>query len=312
MMRDLPDVIVHGGVHKTATSYIQALLQRNAGRMRKRGVHYLHHRDTRKKFTYPCQLHGYEKLGMQFKRKYNEAELSRATGKFFRDVGAKPGERIILSDENMPGHCGQCVSDGALYNRSTTLLPIFAREIPFPVSEVHVAVRNYADFFASAYVEYLRSATSKRALVTEAQMKRGLLSTLPSWVDFVTKLRAAFAEAKIVIWRHEDFRALQSQVMQNLIGPAITVEELVQPKRARARPSASQVAVRELQLVIHRDGTEAGLERWVEIQDAYPRGSTYPGYDPWTETQRTHLTLVYNNDIARIAELDGVSLLTAG
>jgi hypothetical protein len=143
-------------------------------------------------------------------------------------------------------------------------------------------------------------------------MKRGLLSKLPSWVDFITELRAAFAEARIVIWRFEDFRALQPQVMQNLIGPAVAVEDLVQPKRSRSRPSASHMAVRELQLAIHRDGAAAGLAQRVEIQDAYPRAPDYPGYDPWTETQRAHLTRVYDSDIARIAELDGVSLLTPG
>lgn len=306
---DLPEVIVHGGVHKTATSHIQSLLKRNAGRLRKCGVHYLHHRDTRKEFTYPCQLHGYGKMGMNFQRKYTEAELRSATDKFFRNIGAKSGERIILSDENMPGHCGQCVSDGKLYNRRSVLLPIFAREIPFPVKEVHIAIRNYADFFASAYVEYLRSATAKRPLFTEVKMKQGLLSALPSWVEFITEVRETFAEAKILIWRFEDFRALEHQVMQNLIGPALMVEDLVQPKRSRGRPSASHVAIRELQMSMHCEGIEAGLARRVEIQEAYPRGPKYPSYDPWTETQRAHLTRVYDSDIARIVELDGVFFL---
>lgn len=311
-MTGLPEVIVHGGVHKTATSHIQSLLQRNAGRMRKHGVHYLHHRHTRKEFTVPCQLHGYGTLGMDFNRKYTEAELRNTTSQFFREIEAKPGERIILSDENMPGHSGQCVNHGILYDRRDTLLPIFAREILFPVREVHVALRNYADFFASVYVEYLRSATSMRALRTETQMMRGVLSNLPSWVDFVTEIKAVFSEASIVIWRFEDFRDLQPQVMQNLIGPLVSVDDLVPPKRGRSRPSASHKAVRELQMAIHREGPAAGLAKRVEIQDAFPRGRVYPGYDPWTDSQRSHLTRVYDNDIAKIAELEGVTLLTTG
>ena len=83
-----PYVVVHGGVHKTATSFVQSILQRNAGRMRKSGVHYIHHRDTRKKFTYPCQLNGYEKLGMNFKTKYSDDKLRKQTRKFFKKIGA--------------------------------------------------------------------------------------------------------------------------------------------------------------------------------------------------------------------------------
>ena len=48
MAKEPPRVIVHGGVHKTATSYVQSILQRNANWLRKRGVRYNHHRDTRK------------------------------------------------------------------------------------------------------------------------------------------------------------------------------------------------------------------------------------------------------------------------
>lgn len=309
MAENCPEVVVHGGVHKTATSHIQSILQRNAGRLRKHGIYYLNHRETRKKFTYPCQLHGYEKLGLKFKRTFSKTELRRETGTFFESVGARNGDRIILSDENMPGHCGQCVGNGSLYNRRDTFLPIFAQEIPFTVTEVHIAVRNYADFFASAYVEYLRSATGQGVLCTEAQMRRALLSKMPSWVDYVSELRSTFSEARLIIWRHEDFQVLQSRIMQNLIGSAVSVQSLEQPKRSRGRPSASQTAMRELQLTIHREGVEVGLSRRAEIQEAYPRGPAHPRYDPWTKTQRAHLTQVYERDVEDIMALGGVSFL---
>lgn len=117
MARGAPVVVVHGGVHKTATSHIQSILQRNAGRLRKSGVHYVHHRDTRKEFTVPTQLNGYEKLGLKYKTKVPDDELAQKALAFFDDIGAAPGERIVLSDENMPGHSGQCVRSGQLYGR---------------------------------------------------------------------------------------------------------------------------------------------------------------------------------------------------
>lgn len=308
MSKPEPYVVVHGGVHKTATSHVQSILQRNAGKMRKQGVHYVHHRDTRKKFTYPCQLNGYEKLGMNYRTKYPDDKLRKETRKFFKKLGAKPDERIILSDENMPGHCGQCVNAGVLYQRRETLIPIFAREILYPVREVHLAIRNYADFFASAYVEFLRSASGDN-LISEAQMKIRMLSNLPSWTGFIEVVRDAFAGAELILWKHEDFGKLAPQIIQNLCGPDIDTSKLVEPKRSRGRPSASHKAVQELLIEIQRVGGDAALANRVEIQERYPRGPDYPGYNPWSAQERAHLLRTYERDVEVIRAMDGVKLL---
>lgn len=308
MKKGEPYVVVHGGVHKTATSYVQSILQRNAGRLKKSGVHYIHHRDTRKGYTYPCQLNGYDKLGMEFRRKYSDAELEKQARKFFKAVKAKPGERIILSDENMPGHCGQCVRTGELYQRRETLIPIFAQNIPYPVREVHLAIREYGDFFASAYVEFLRSAKGEH-IFPENHMKREVLSNVPSWVGFVELVRDAFPDATLVVWQHEDFRALSNSIIGNLCGPGIDPGELMSPKRSRGRPSASHRAVQVLLAEIARIGGEAALAKRVEIQEMYPRGPEWPGYDPWTTEERAHLARVYERDVTKIEALEGVTLL---
>ncbi|WP_281967281.1 hypothetical protein [Roseovarius nanhaiticus] len=309
MTSDTPYVVVHGGVHKTATSHIQSILQRNAGRMRKSGVHYVHHRDTRKEYTFPTQLNGYEKLGLDYKTKMPDDLLAQKARDFFDGIGAGPGARIVLSDENMPGHSGHCVRSGQLYNRRDVLIPIFAQHIPYPVTEVHLAIRNYADFFASTFIEFLRSAKGEN-VIPEAQMKRAVLSNLPSWSGFIDVIETCFPQAHLTIWRHEDFRDLSNVVIGNLCGPDIDVDALVSPKRQRGRPSASHRAVQELLIEIERSGGEAALARRVEIQDAYPRGPDYPGYDPWSASERAHLTRLYDRDTAEIGARDRVTLLS--
>lgn len=310
MAENAPYVVVHGGVHKTATSHVQSILQRNAGRLRKEGVHYIHHRDTRKDYTYPCQLNGYEKIGLNYRTKISDNELEARARQFFGKIKAKPGERIILSDENMSGHCGQCVRSGELYQRCDVLIPIFAGNIPCPVREVHLALRNYADFFASAYVEFLRSASGENVF-GEAVMKRAVLSNLPGWPRFVDIVKAAFPEARLILWRHEDFAALKERIIGNLCGPSIETDTLEVPKRARGRPSASHRAVQELLAEIARVGGNAALARRVEIQTRFPRGSRYPGYDPWTAEERTHLLRLYDRDIDEIRTRFDVSFLEA-
>ncbi|MBZ8117772.1 hypothetical protein KUD11_03850 [Roseovarius sp. LXJ103] len=303
-----PYVVVHGGVHKTATSYVQAILQRNAGRMRKSGVHYVHHRDTRKEYTFPTQLNGYEKLGLNYRTKVPDEKLAKMSAKFFDKIGAGPGERIVISDENMPGHSGHCVRSGDLYNRRDTLIPIFAQNIPYPVTEVHLAIREYGDFFASTFVEFLRSAKGENVF-PEAQMKRAVLSTLPSWTGFIDLVISCFPDAQLTVWRHEDFRHLSGEIIGNLVGPDIDTGALVEPKRKRGRPSASHKAVQEILMQIDRFGADKALEHRVEIQERYPRGNQYPGYDPWSVAERAHLGRLYERDCREIRMRKKVTFL---
>ncbi|QYX56862.1 hypothetical protein K1T73_00110 [Roseovarius sp. SCSIO 43702] len=309
MAGELPYVVVHGGVHKTATSFIQGRLKRNAGRLKKSGVHYVHHRDVRKEYTVPVQLNCYEKLGLDFDPKITDEELAVLTAEFFGKIDAGPGERVILSDENMAGHSGHCVRRGLIYRWRNKLVTGFAENIPFPVREVHLAIRNYADFFASTYVEFLRSASGERVF-PEAQMKRQVLSKVPSWTPFIDVVREAFPDAHLTLWRHEDFGDLSSTIIGNLCGPGIDVDDLAVPKRSRSRPSASHRAVQEILMAIERSGGDAALAQRVEIQERYPRGPEYPGYDPWEPSERAHLTRMYDADCAEIRTRPGVTILS--
>jgi hypothetical protein len=308
---DEPYVVVHGGVHKTATSHLQSILQRNAGRLSKSNVHYIHHRDVRKRLTVPVQANVYTRLGMDWDPKISDAELSALTGAFFDDLAHLGTGRLIVSEENMTGHCGHCVKRGLLYRWRRKLVQTFAAQFPYPVREVHLGLRNYADFFASAYVEFLRSAQGQN-LIPEARMKKGVLSHMPGWSGVLGEVRGAFPDARLIVWRHEDFEALSGRIIAGLCGPGINPGALVMPARARGRPSASDRAVRELLSEVARIGGEAALARRVEIQQRYPRGPDWPAYDPWTPEERAHLIRLYDRDIAEIRRRGDVAFLTPG
>ena len=305
-----PYVVLHGGFHKTATSHIQSMLGRNAGYLKKQGVLYVHHRDMRKELTVPCQLYVYEQKGMNFRTKYTAAELAEKTGAFFDGLIGKKDriDRVILSDENLAGHCGHCVKRGLLYLWRDELVGAIAGQIPWTVREVHLGLRNYADFFASAYVEYLRSVTSKN-FIDETVMRKRVLEHMPNWMKVLKVMRNSFPEAKICVWRYEDFRQLDERVLSNLCGPSVDVSKLKQPKDKNKRPTASGRAVSELLQMIHRDGAEAALEQRVALQEKYPRGPDHGGYDPWTAHERAHLKRMYDQDIADIRANPDITLL---
>ena len=233
------------------------------------------------------------------------------TAAFFEEVLATSAGRIILSDENMAGHCGHCVKRGVLYRWRRKLIETFAAQFPYPVSEVYLGVRNYADFFASAYVEYLRSV-QERWFIDEAIMRRSVLENMPSWHNILKSVVTFFPEAKITIWKYEDFRALDREILQQLCGHGIDASKLKEPKDANKRPTASGRAVAELLRLIHAKGADYALNERVALQEKYPRGDEYGSYDPWTPQERQHLTRTYENDLREIHDNPAIRVLGAG
>lgn len=303
-----PAIILHGGFHKTATSHIQSVLARNAGMLERNGVRYVHHRDMRKRLTVPVQYNAYDKIGMNWKTKISDEELHRMSTAFFAELTAGAPGRIILSDENIVGHCGHCVRWGLLYRWRRQLIEGLAAQIPGGVDELHLGVRNYADFFASAYVEYLRSVTGSR-FVDEAIMRRQVLEKMPSWQSVLNAVMPRFPGARVIVWRYEDFQSLQGRILANLCGPDVDVGKLKLPKNSNKRPTASGRAVAELLQLIHARGADHALAQRVALQEKYPRGKEYAGYDPWTPAEREHLSRVYERDLNEIRANPSITFL---
>jgi hypothetical protein len=303
-----PQIVLHGGFHKTATSHIQSMLARNSKMLEREGVRYVHHRDTRKRLTVPVQCNVYNKLGMDWDPKISDEELRGMTGAFLTEIAEGNPDRIILSDENMAGHCGHCVKRGVLYRWRRKLLEVFAEQFPQGVDEVHLGLRNYADFFASAYVEYLRSVTGQW-FVDERMMRRQVMENMPSWHNILKSVVTLFPGSKVTVWRYEDFRAMDRKILSNLCGPGINTDHMQEPKDRNKRPTASGRAVSELLQLIHKDGADAALEQRVALQEQYPRGAEYGSYDPWTRSERAHLVRMYDRDIADIRDNPDITLV---
>ncbi len=292
-------VVLHGGFHKTATSFLQSVLQRNRGYLARNGVMYLHHRDVRKNFTVPCQLNAYEKIGVNRRTRIPDAELAAMTEDFFKPVFEAAPETLIISDENMAGHCGHCVQRGMLYHFRRAFMGGFSGALPFKVDEVYLSVRHYGDFFAAAYGEYLRSATTHR-FVTEEDMKTRLLDRMPSWHLTMTSVASAFPDSEIRVWRYEDFSALSTRVLQQMVGPSADVERFKVPQSRNVRPSPSHKAISMFVQTYKTKSPEEALARRQEFELAYPKNDENPGYNPWTAAEYDRLSAAYEEHWAKI------------
>ncbi|MEO0372083.1 MAG: glycosyltransferase family 2 protein [Pseudomonadota bacterium] len=296
--------VLHGGFHKTATTYLQRLLEDNEEWLGKQSVYVVPHLKLRKHITFPSQLDAYKALKIKRRTKFTEEELQGFQDAFFSEPLVARPARMILSDENLPGLPAHCVTTGKLYEHRRAFFKTFAKRMPLPIADAFFAVRNYADFFASSYVEYLRAATTttRGHMDTPEVMRRKLFASLPNWIKVFDDFQAVFPDTRIHVWRFEDFRALTPRILETFCGEGIDVSKLKPPKERNARPSASARAVDELVLMSELEGAAAMAEHAKTVQDMYPQGDDYERYDPWTAQERAHLTALYERDWQALCE----------
>ncbi len=290
--------VLHAGFHKTATTHLQNLLEANAPWLGRHSVYVVPHQKLRKHVTFPSQLDAYRQLKIRRRTRFAEEELQGFADAFFAEPLALAPRRMILSDENIPGLPAHCVTDGTLYRHRKTFFAAFAKRLPLPVTDVFLAVRDYADFFASAYVEYLRAATAttRGRMITPEGMRRNVLSVLPTWGAVLADAADAFADARIHVWRFEDFAALRPAILQLFCGEGVDAAKLKEKGEARPRPTASARAVEELVLISEMEGAAAMAESAREVQERFPQDRDNGRFDPWSAEERAHLGRLYARD----------------
>ncbi|MCK0094492.1 hypothetical protein MWU60_02820 [Yoonia sp. F2084L] len=308
-----PYTVLHGGFHKTASTFLQKSLQRNKGKLAKSGVHYVPHRHMRKQYTVPCQQNAYQAIGIRRRTVVEDAQLRQIASDFFEPVTSDPPQRLVLSDENLAGHCGNCVKTGQLYRYRDPFVASFARNIPYPVREVYLAVRSYADFFAGAYVEYFRSLQEDSSHVTTSRMMcTRVFNHMPGWNGAISVIIKRFPDARIFVWQFEDFikhKDMAPMLLQKLVGDSVDVQTFKAPQGDSQRESASGRAMEQLELMALVDGLPDMVAARQKVQNRFPRNKENGRFDPWHPWERAHLDRLYIKDIARLRTNSAVTLL---
>ena len=290
--------ILHIGAHKTASTHLQIGLRWAADALSARGVAV---------FTPPTLrapdlgLQDYVALPPGDKRARDHgARLSAAF--------ARPAERLLISEENILGnaHARDMIEGRRFYPRAETVVPRVLELLPPGPKVVALAMRDPASFLTSAYSQRLMSGAPDRF----DHFLQGLSPLSLSWFDFVTRLRAAVPDARFVLWRFEDYPAIARPVLSTLLGPDAAAE--VRLGHAIAHPGLSakaQLAVMAEAPALREMGQKAARERIAALREAAPKGPDAPGFDPFLPSLKARSARAYQEDVARIAQMPGVTLL---
>lgn len=288
-------VVIHAGAHMTDEDRLVNCLRLNSDTLAALGTYVPNPQSYRRLLRdllqsgAPTALQGEER-----------ASVMAATGT------AADCTRLILSNHGFFGTPKMALGSGRLYPaaepRVTRFHQIFAQD----ALELFVGLRNPATFLPA-----LLPATN---FADMSSFLRGDDPLHLRWSDTIAQLRAAFPDMPITVWCNEDTPLIWSQILREMAGTdptlplegefALLPEIMTAPgyKRFEAylegRPGLTEAQKRRV--------VAAFLDKFAD-EDAVEEELDLPGWDgALIET----LSALYDEDMAEIEQIDGVTLIT--
>lgn len=293
------DIILHLGAHKTASTYLQKTLAQNERRLKRDGI----------RFHGPKSLRPLLAEAHARSRPVTEAQTRQCRqdciAALIEAEAKRDTTRLILSDEQFLGSLRDMVSGDDFYTLAgRNAGPLIDACAGHPV-KVMMAVRNYADFLASAYGQVLRGW---RFMPFDPKVRESFLSQQRGWPELVDDIAALLPPgASMCLWRYEDFDVVEDEVRLALAGP---VAPAMRKLNAWPFPGPSQAAIDCLQ-----DMAAAGtVPDHAAVQaafDSYPKMDGYPAFNPWSAEERLYLTARYRQDQIWLRAHGGIDWIVA-
>ena len=285
---NVPQIVLHLGAHKTATTHLQHSLIAHRVPLWEAGI---------RTYTPPHLRGDGQSLEVRFDLPINRKVTG--AGPAPEDVRARligNAARVVVSEENFIGvlQTRKGRVRLPLYPRARQrlmmLIPVLA---PTQGVDLCFALRDPAAFLNSAYGQVLMGG---HVVGTDAFKADNPLGAV-DWVDIVTRLRATPGVNRLVLWRQEDYRELFPEIMRVLLGKAGAA---VSPVSKVIHPGLSQAAVSHVL---------TGAGQATKARALFPVGTDHPAFDAFTPEERDLSREYYAAQLAEIAALPGVDLM---
>lgn len=282
-------VHVHIGVHKTATTYIQARLASNLLKMNAYGIGYIPIWKFRasqwKTFTSinPDSFRLEDQLKHFFQRSQDLLDTGQILG-------------LIISDENLIGNCGGLLSSGRLFPAGPERLAHLRKLLGDHEVTLFCAIRSYDTFLASAYCEGLK--TNKKYVSFGSFIDR-LNTNLLNWPKMLQKFQSALRPERIVVWSYETFSNFEDEIVEKLAF-GIKLSPVDNNGNKPTYMSTSHTAIAALDAVAKCCGEEVASILVRDIAKALPKTDSFPGFQPWNGAELKWLRGLYKEHLGII------------
>lgn len=286
-------LILHVGVHKTATTYLQDLLAHNREGIARAGRIYVPLDEIRpiidRGITEEYRIRGsrLRRLGRLLAGRGN-AEFDRLQSM------AGPGSSLIISEENLLGASDECHS-GAFYPYAEERIGLLVDSFADRPLQIWLALRSYPQFLASIYAEALRhgSAMPLTDFMANNANPEG------QWTGLVDRLRRCFPDAEMHLWRYRDFARLEPRIVEGIAG--LTAAEIRPLEESIVRPSPSAEAVsRAQELDPDMDGS-ARARAMAVLEKELPL-SQGTRFAPWPQSATQEMQAAFDRECTALMQ----------
>ena len=233
------EIALHLGLHRTGSTALQQVLKRQRATLEAGGV----------MFWGPEQMRrpGFPGLASAEVPPGEAAPVERAQAELHQSIdhAARLGRRMFLiSEENLPGVILRNFSSALLYPDVGRKLAAFRARLPQPPARIFMAVRDYAEYWPSAYAQALinrEMAPFEPDRLVEGTAVRG-------WPAVVADIAAVFPDARIGLWRHAAGGAIRAPALASVFAAMLgdgLARDLALPDRGVNR-ALSQPALEKL------------------------------------------------------------------
>lgn len=281
------------GAHKTASSHLQASLTGSAAALRQIGVAPVPPRAMREDLTPVAQL---IRAGVA-------PQVGQGAAEAFLALHAGDARRVVLMDENILGSTDRkmLMRKKRLYPWAHLRLARLLELFPGHDIEIGLALRSPASFLPSCWSESLHHGPIRPF----AEFMRGIEPAELRWSRLLERLQAAAPQARITVWRYEDYARLGPRLHAGLLGPEAAARVTPVERVMRRGLSARAVDWLMRQPAPDREALRAARKQ-------YPKAGAEDAFDPWSAQERRALEQAYAEDLRHMARLPGVVCLGFG
>lgn len=290
------DLVVHIGAVSGASSVIQDYL--DDGYIDDESCQVVPRKDVKNFYSKLTALLAEQTSKNSASQQRNVQIIKNFSKRLFDGLDIQPNQRVLISEDSALGNNAQCAFTGKLFRTPNKVLSNFAANLPVEPSEVHVSISRYTDFFAWAYLDFLKSARSAKYIPTDL-MAAKVMAHLPSWISTLDGVALCFPSSKIYVWCMDDLQSAAPELLTTLVngdagdqlqGPDFSSLTAAPPHQTQF----DQFVYDTRQL-----GLEVALENWHEIRTASSTDGSI--FDPWSPEQKKHLDRLYTDDLEIIS-----------
>lgn len=292
-------VVLHLGAHKTASTYLQARLGNSTNALAARRVAFLGPEAVRETLARAGSLHHAQRPVAVMSRR----RMGDAMARLIEGAASDGAARAIISDEALLGRLTDVFDKADLFGSARGRLKAFRRALDGPDLDILISIRGFAGFLPSVWSHMvLRRGYSPFDMGWADRM----LDAPRRWADVVQDVASVFPKARLIVWRYEDLRLIEDDVLRAFAGDEGL--SAIEPIQWQALAGLSAPAVTRLEEIMV-EGTRPDRGRVQTVSRRFPKPKGHPAYRPFPPEKCRKMQSDYENDLARIAGLDRVTLI---